>query len=73
MTVPERDTGSSLKHTVVSSPKLRIFLPMPLGERLKGLAWWMMRYFLFRPSFALGNKWRCMLLRIFGAEIAKTF
>ena len=71
MTVPERDTGSPLKHTVVSSPKLRIFLPMRLGERLKGLAWWIIRYFLFRPSFILGNGWRCMLLRIFGAQIGK--
>ncbi|MDG2054470.1 MAG: hypothetical protein P8J86_07170 [Phycisphaerales bacterium] len=69
MTVPEHENRSSLKHTVVSSPRLRVFLPMPLGERLKGLAWWMMRYFLFRPSFALGNKWRCTLLRIFGAKI----
>lgn len=71
MTVPERETVSTLKHTVVSSPKLRVFLPMPLGERIKGLAWWVVRYFLFRPSFVLGNSWRCALLRIFGAQISK--
>lgn len=69
----ESDAEKLEKHTTtyVLPPRSRVFLPMPLAERLKGLVWWFTRLFLFRPSYILGNRWRRLLLRCFGASIGK--
>ncbi|MGD9689232.1 MAG: putative colanic acid biosynthesis acetyltransferase [Phycisphaerales bacterium] len=44
---------------------------LPLGNKLARMAWGVVWLLLFRPSPAFLHAWRCMLLRLFGARVAR--
>lgn len=71
MSDSEPQSSLANQETFVLPPRSRVFLPMPLNERLKGLAWWFTRLFLFRTSAVLGNRWRRLILRIYGAKLGR--
>jgi len=58
--------------THVPAPRDRIFLPQTFHERVLVFWWSVVRLLLFRPSPAMFDRWRVLLLRLFGAKVAGT-
>lgn len=58
--------------THVLSPRQRVFLPQTRGNRILGFWWFIVRASLFRCSPISASGWRNMLLRIFGAKVARS-
>ncbi len=45
--------------------------PYPFSVKLRLVIWWVIRRVLFRPSFHTANRFRCIILRVFGAKIGR--
>ena len=43
--------------------------PHPTGNKVARVAWWCVYVFLFRPTPRIAHRWRCFLLRLFGARV----
>ena len=58
----------------LAPPRIPSVSPYDFSEKVRMAVWWFVEALLFRPSLHKMNKWRCFLLRLFGAEVgANTF
>ena len=56
-----------------SDPReLRLRNPYTKRQNLRRVAWWIVEFFLFKLSLRTMHRWRCWLLRMFGAKIGDT-
>lgn len=49
--------------------RIRSISPYSIREKIKMQLWWIVQATIFRWSLHKMNAWRCMLLRIFGAQV----
>ena len=48
----------------------KLLAPITFGTRLRRLAWHITYLFIYRPTPVFAHVWRCLILKMFGAEIS---
>lgn len=52
-----------------SLPRVPSKSPFSFRTKIKMASWWFVEAVFFRPSFHKMNRWRCFLLKLFGARV----